>query len=236
MEPLAIAVDTARRLTSNAVEAAVAAARQADDPSFTNWRAAGLWGGYAGLAVLAASLDAVEPGCGWDSIGFDHLRRAVRGMEAEQSPAIGMTGLAGLATSASLLSRHGRRYDTLLTSLESALVERVEHVSQGVLRSRPHGVPVGLFDVITGLAGAGRYLLGRAQSAPCRRALETLLCGLVYLSEEGADGVPHWHTPFLHSTDNLRKFYPDGHVNTSRKSWMRSPMAGARSMPTARID
>lgn len=225
MEALAIAVDIARRLSPQAVEAAVAAARQTDDTSFTNWRAAGLWGGYAGLAVLAASFDAVEPGCGWDSIGFDHLRRAVRGMEREQSPAIGMAGLAGLATSASLLSRHGSRYDTLLTSLESALVERVEHMSRGVLRSRPHGVPVGLFDVITGLAGAGRYLLGRAQSAPCRRALETLLCALVYLSEEGADAVPHWHTTFLHSTDNLRKFYPDGHVNLGLAHGIPGPLA-----------
>ena len=105
---LTIAVDTARRLSRHAVEAAVAEARQTDDPSFTNWRAAGLRGGYAGLAVLAASLDAVEPGCGWDSIGFDHLRRAVRGMEAEQSPAAGMAGLAGLATSALLLSVRAR--------------------------------------------------------------------------------------------------------------------------------
>jgi class I lanthipeptide synthase len=225
VEALTIALDTARKLTSHAVEAAVAEARQADDSGFSGWRAAGLWGGYAGLAALAASLDTVEPGCGWDSIGFDHLRRAVRGMEAEQSPAIGMAGLTGLATAASLLSRHGRRYDTLLTTLESAIVERVEHMSQGVLRSRPHGAPVGLFDVITGLAGAGRYLLSRAQSAPCRRALETLLCALVYLSEEDADAVPHWHTTFHHSTDNLRRVYPDGHVNLGMAHGIPGPLA-----------
>jgi len=225
VQALTIAADTARRLTSNAVEAAVAAARQTDDPSFANWRAAGLWGGYAGLAVLAASFDAVEPGCGWDSIGLDHLRRAARGMEAEQSPAVGMSGLAGLATAAPLLSRHGSRYDTLLTTLESAIVERVEHMSQGVLRSQPHGVPVGLFDVITGLAGAGRHLLGRVQSAPCRRALETLLRALIYLSEEDADAVPHWHTTFPHSTDNLRRFYPDGHVNLGMAHGIPGPLA-----------
>lgn len=225
MEALAIAVDTARRLTSDAVEAAVAAAQHIDDPSFTNWRAAGLWGGYAGLAMLAASLDAVEPGCGWDSIGLDHLRRAVRGMEAEQAPAVGMAGLAGLAASASMLSRHGTRYDTLLRTLESAIVERVEHISQSVLRSRPHGVPVGLFDVIAGLAGAGRYLLGRAQSAPCRGALETLLGALVYLSEEDADAVPHCHTTFHHSTENLRRLYPDGHVNLGMAHGIPGPLA-----------
>ena len=175
--------------------------------------------------MLAASLDAVEPGCGWDSIGLDHLRRAVRGMEAEQAPAVGMAGLAGLATSASMLSRHGTRYDTLLTTLESAIVERVEHMSQSVLRSRPHGVPVGLFDVITGLAGAGRYLLGRAQSAPCRGALETLLGALVYLSEEDADAVPHWHTTFHHSTENLRRLL---------SRWSRQSRYGTRDSGTAR--
>ncbi len=224
VKALTIAVDTARRLSSHAVEAAVAAAQHSDDARFT-WRAAGLWGGYAGLAVLAASLDAVEPGGGWDSTGFDHLRRAVRGMEAEQSPAVGMAGLTGLATAASLLSRHGARYDTLSTTLESAIVERVEHMSQGVLRSRPHGVPVGLFDVITGLAGAGRYLLARAQSAPCRRALETLLRALVYLSEEDADAVPHWHTTCGHSTDNLRRLYPEGHVNLGMAHGIPGPLA-----------
>ncbi len=223
MTALTIAIDTARRLSSHAVEAAVAEARHSDDSGFT-WRAAGLWGGYAGLAVLAASLDAVEPGCSWDSVGFDHLRRSVRGIEAEQLPSVGLSGLTGLATAASLLSRDGTRYDMLMTTLESAIVERVERMSQGVLRSRPHGVQVGLFDVITGLTGAGRYLLSRGQSAPCRQALTTLLCALVYLSED-VDAVPHWHTTFCHSTDNLRKLYPDGHVNLGIAHGIPGPLA-----------
>jgi len=225
MEALTLAVDTARRLSSHAIDAAVAAAQLTEEPRFTNWRAAGLWGGFAGLAVLAASLDAVEPGCGWDSVGFDYLRRAVRGMEAEQSPSVGLTGLTGLATAASLLSSDGNRYGTLLTTLETAIVERVEHASEGVLRSRPHGVPVALFDVITGLAGAGRYLLSRAQSAPCRRALETLLRALVYLSEDGAGAVPHWHTTFRQSTDTLRRLYPYGNINFGLAHGIPGPLA-----------
>jgi hypothetical protein len=225
VEALTLAVDTARRLSSHAVEAAVAAAQQTDDPSFTNWRPAGLWGGYAGLAVLAASLDAVDPEYGWDGIGFDHLRHAVRGIEAERAVRVGLAGLAGLATAASLLSRDGARYDTLLTTLESAIVERVEHTSEGVLRSRPHGVPVALFDVITGLTGAGRYLLDRAQSEPCRRALQTLLRTFVYLSENGADAVPHWHTTFRHATDNLRRVHPDGNVNLGMAHGLPGPLA-----------
>lgn len=211
-------------MSPDAVEAAVATAREADDPAFT-WRPAGLWGGYAGLAVLAASLDAVERGCGWDETGLDYLRRAVRGMEAEPSPAVGMAGLAGLATAAWRLSHDGARYDTLLAKLDDAIVERVDLMAQGVVRSRPHGVPVALFDVIAGLAGAGRYLLDRTRSAPCRRALETLLGALVYLSEEGADGVPHGHTSFAHATDNLRRFHPDGHVNLGLAHGVPGPLA-----------
>jgi len=221
---LTIAFDIARRLSSQQVEAAVAAAQHADDARFT-WRAAALWGGYAGLAVLAASLDAVEPGGGWDTTGFDYLRRAVRGMEAEQSPAVGMTGLAGLATAASLLSRRSKSYNTLLTTLESGIVDRVEHISQGVLRSRPYGVHVALFDVITGLAGAGRYLLSRPESSPCRRALKILLRALIHLSEANANGVPRWHTPFHRSTDNLRRHYPDGHVNLGMAHGIPGPLA-----------
>lgn len=225
MEALTLAVDTARRLSPHAVDAAVAASQRTGDPRFTDWRAGGLWGGYAGLAVLAASLDTVEPECGWDRVGFDHLRCAVRGMEAEQSPSVGLSGLTGLATAASLLSSGGSRYSTLLTTLETAIVERVEHMSEGVLQSRPHGVPVAVFDVITGLTGAGRYLLSRAQSAPCRRALETLLRALVYLSEHGVKSVPHWHTTFSQSTENLRRFHPHGHINFGMAHGIPGPLA-----------
>ena len=174
--------------------------------------------------MLAAFLDPVEPGCGWDSVGLDHLRRAVRGMEAEQSPAVGMAGLTGLATAASSLSRHGGRYHTLLTTLESVIVERVEHMSQGVLRSRPRraGRAVRRHHRI---GRSSRYLLGRVQSAPCRRALQTLPGSLIYLSEEDADAVPHWHTNFLQSTDNLRGLYPDGHVNLGMAHGNPGPLA-----------
>jgi hypothetical protein len=170
-------------------------------------------------------MDGADPESGWDRVGFDHLRRAVRGMEAERTAQVGLSGLTGLATAASLLSRGGARYETLLTTVESAIVERVERASESVLRSRPHGVPVALFDVITGLTGAGRYLLDRTGSEPCRRALEKLLRAFVYLSEEGADAVPHWHTSFRHTTDNLRRVHPDGNVNLGMAHGLPGPLA-----------
>ena len=206
-EPLAVAVDTARRLTTDALEAA------------------GLWGGHTGLAVLAAALDSAEPGSGWDGVGHDQLSCAVRGFEGERAAQVGLSGLTGLAAATALLSRDGARYGTLSTRLQAALVERVERTSRHVLRTRPHGVPVALFDVITGLTGAGRYLLDRTGSEPCRRALEQLLRTFVYLSEEGADGVPHWHTSSQHTTENLRRVHPDGNLNLGLAHGLPGPLA-----------
>lgn len=222
---LTVALEIARRLTAEAVEATVEAARRANNPGFTSWRPAGLWGGHAGLAVLAAALDAVDPGSGWDGVGFDHLARAARATEAERGPQAGLGGLAGLATAAALLSRDSTRYDTLSTRLDSAIVQRVEHASESVLRSRPHGVPVAVFDVITGLSGAGRYLLERRHSEPCRSALEQVLRAFVYLSELGADAVPHWHTSSRHTTENLRTAHPDGNVNLGMAHGLPGPLA-----------
>ena len=48
---------------------------------------------------------------------------------------------------------------------------------------------------------------------------------MVYLSEEDADAVPHWHTTFLQSTDNLRCVYPDGHVNLGLAHGIPGPLA-----------
>jgi hypothetical protein len=222
---LTLAVDTARRLTASAVESAGVAAQRGDDPGLPDRRPAGLWGGHAGLGLLAAAMDAVDPGSGWDGVGLGHLRCAVRGIEAERAAQVGLAGLAGLATTASMLSRDGVRYGTLVTRLDTAIVERVERASESVLRSRPHGVPVALFDVITGLTGAGRYLLDRTQSQQCRGALQQLLRAFVYLSEEGADAVPHWHTSFRHTTDNLRGVHPGGNLNLGMAHGIPGPLA-----------
>ena len=84
----------------------------------------------------------------------------------------------------------------------------------------------GVFDVITGLAGAGRYLLGRTQSAPCRRALrDSYWVRWSICPRHDADAVPHWHTTFHHSTENLRNCYPDGHVNLGMAHGIPGPLA-----------
>lgn len=226
---LAVADHVGRRLRDpGAVEDAVEAARRpADEPRLVHWRPEGLWQGYAGLALLPAALDAARPDRGWDRTGLEQLRVAARGVENRRNLGPGLAdGLSGLATAARALSREGTRYRSLLCTVEAALVEVAEaHVAKMRLSS-PHGVAVSTFDVIAGLTSVGRYLLARRDAPACRRALESVLGCLVYLSEEDAGGVPHWHTGIEHMTDSsLRTSYPHGHVNLGLAHGIAGPLA-----------
>lgn len=223
-----MAHDVGNRLRDlSVVRQAVASAQHGADPRLLRWRAEGLWQGYAGLAVMSGMLDAARPGCGWDEAGLEQLRLAVAGAERQPRPATGLgAGLAGLATAASVLSRDGARYRRLLRTLDAALIDAVRARTAALLVSRPHGVGVATFDVIAGLAGAGRYLLTRGHEPAARPALDSVLRTLVYLSEEDDAGVPHWYTPAEHMTENfLRTAYPHGHLNLGLAHGIAGPLA-----------
>jgi lantibiotic biosynthesis protein len=85
---------------------------------------------------------------------------------------------------------------------------------------------VGAFDVISGLTGVGRYLLLRQEVPECRRALESLLRCLVYLSEEDAEGVPHWYTAPEFLADGFREAgHATGNVNLGLAHGLAGPLA-----------
>jgi len=223
---LAIAVAVGRGLSKSAeVDDAVASATSHAEPRLVRWSPEGLWQGYAGLALLSFVLDAVDPDDGWDSVGLEQVRRAVAGMEARRHAPAGQVGLSGLAGAAHLLSRDGVRYRTLLSKLDSALVSMVSTQVARILRARPHGIDVAIFDVIAGLAGTGRYLLARRHDPACKPALQKVLRALIYLSEDDASGIPHWHTDVGNSSENLRKVYPQGHVNMGLAHGIPGPLA-----------
>jgi hypothetical protein len=195
------------------VEIAVKSAQQQTGyPRSIHWRPYAVSQGYAGLAVLWAAADASLPDEGWDAVGREHLRLAVRA--AEQQPRLSSSlysGLGGLAFAAWYLSRGKTRYRRLLASIDAALLRLV--ASATTCGTVPHGVNVGTFDVISGLAGSGRYLLLRVDEPAHRIALEEVLRVLVALTGE-EHGLPHWHTPPQFLTDNTSQaLYPHGNLN-----------------------
>ena len=87
-------------------------------------------------------LDSCFLGENWDVTGREHLALAVRGAEAASEVPLGLlSGLSGLAFSASQLSREGTRYRRLLSTLDDVIVGKTLALAAS-LRERRNGLGV----------------------------------------------------------------------------------------------
>jgi hypothetical protein len=224
---LDIAREIGRRLADvDRVEAAVRRARAlTDEPRLVHWRPEGLWQGYAGLALLSATLDRIEPDAGWDVVGRDQIRCATTGLEARTDRGAGFgSAIRGVAAAAHALSRDGTRYRKLTGTLDAALADLGAARARTLINSAPHGVAVATYDVIGGLAGIGRQLLDAGTTTT--DAIATVLHSLIGLSAAGPDGVARWHTPTDAMTGGfLAGSYPAGLVNLGLAHGIPGPLA-----------
>ncbi|WP_437716832.1 lanthionine synthetase C family protein [Sorangium sp. So ce448] len=211
----AIALEVARRLKDRNIleRAATIAVQQSFYPALAEWRPHSLSQGGAGLAVLFEYMESCYPGQGWDVEARWHLEAAARSVE--ETPGLGMSlygQLGGVAFAAWYLSRGGRRYRRLSTTLDEVLCSRIEAAADA-LDAMSGGCPVQLFDLISGVTGAGVYLLCRSEQEGPRRTLEHILRCLVSLTAED-EGLPRWRTPrhLLLGEDQARDF-PNGNLN-----------------------
>lgn len=222
----ALAQEVTKRASAleRAQRATELAPSQTKFPKSIHWRPFAVAQGFAGLAILCGGVDEVLPRNGWDERAHEYLRLAARGAEAQPNLPPGLySGLAGLAFVAWYLSRERTRYRRLLATLDAALLAQLRRtLSHDIVR---HGVDVTTFDLISGLAGIGRYLLLRADEPAHRAALEAVLRALVALLEED-NGLPHWHTPARFLTDSAtRERYPRGHLNCGLAHGIPGPLA-----------
>ncbi len=211
------AADVARavadRLADQAVlDTAVTAARtQTTFPASVGWRGHTIANGYAGTALLFAAVDARRPDEGWDRVGHRHLTAAVTAMRASRvtSPSL-FGGLAGVGFAAMTLAAGRDRYQRLLASVDGALLPKVVRAARRV--DAASGCGVSEFDVISGLAGIGAYLLGRRHDAAVGRVLPVLVGALTRLLADA--GEPRrWHTPADLVGEAMRGAYPYGAHN-----------------------
>jgi hypothetical protein len=129
----------------------------------------------SGAALLYGQLDKVQPGEGWDVAAHRSI-----------SLATGSGSIADVGYAALSLSRGGSRYQRLLCTIDSAIADNSEKTAAKLVAS-PYGWPPHTYDVISGLAGAGAYLLSRQHD------LSLILTGLVELCGDSR-GVPNWVT------------------------------------------
>jgi hypothetical protein len=204
----------ASRLSSKEILAqAIDATRvQTAFPRSVQWIPYSVAQGYAGLALFWAQMDACFPGEGWDLRGRDHLALAARDLERSEQPPLGIfAGVAGVAFAAWGLSRGGTRYQRLLTVLDNSIIQRTVHLANRLKDA--DGCSVSDFDVISGLAGIGAYLLCRSDDRACVDCLYVVLQTLVGLLN-GREDLPKWHTPGrLIGDEQTRDLYPGGWLN-----------------------
>ena len=237
-DALDIAREVGRRLADQGVvdEAVRKARALLGEPRLVHWRPEGLWQGYAGLSLLSATLDQIEPDAGWDVVGRDQIRSATAGLEARTDRGRGFAAaLRGVAAAGRALSRNASRYRKLVGALDSALADIGSAGARAVIHAGDHGVLVSTYDVIGGLTGIGRQLLDGHDTS--RNALREVLAAMVGLAAVDADGVPHWHTPvWAMSGGFLPAAYPDGHLNLGLAHGVPGPLALMSLAVTAGIE
>ena len=209
---LEVARDVAERLRDP--ERVVEIARLGSEQSGLDFRKQKRWTpfnvvyGHAALALLFGQLDCCFPGQEWDRLAHTYLAPAARSLETDPavSPAL-FGGLAGLCFVTHYLSRNGTRYQRLLGTLDELLFRQTIEVAR-LPDPFPGGVGFSDYDLISGPAGTGAYLLLRLDVPEAITALDAILDRLLFLSEWRDDGhlrffiPPEWQPTERHLEQN----------------------------------
>ncbi|MFG2140741.1 lanthionine synthetase C family protein [Streptomyces sp. NPDC048650] len=157
---------------------------QSSPPDTTaHWWHPSLSDGYAGLSLLFSELRFFEPD--YRSVVHEHITRAVK--YRIHDPGV-INGLAAVAFASSRSAQHGD-HAILTRQLDSMLEARVRSwTADGAERHTWYH-----YDVISGLAGIGRYLLSRpATDALVLRNIADMLAALAEPRVIGKKEVPGW--------------------------------------------
>ncbi|SFH69588.1 Lanthionine synthetase C-like protein [Actinopolymorpha cephalotaxi] len=206
------------------LERAVAAmVEQSSFPPSVGWRPTSVAAGLPGMAVVFAAFDVHEPEAGWDRLGHRALSQAVAAMPERAEPGASLfAGWAGVGFAATSLARGRGRYTRLLHTVDTKLQARTRNAIRRL--DAAHGCGVSEFDVISGLAGVGAYLLRRRESAESADLLgEVLRCLSELLADEGEPR--RWHTPADLVGHAMTGAYPDGNHNCGLAHGVTGPLA-----------
>lgn len=193
-------------------EAVTASATASRFPQLMEWVPYNIAQGDAGLALMFSYFDRCFPQAGWDIVGHELLTSAALSAEGVQLPPSLFGGLSGLGFATMMLSRNGTRYQRLAAAIEAELILETHELAQSI-RGR-HGLSVREFDVISGLAGVGAYLLAHRASPAMGAAIKHAIEALVDVSSERDEDIPRWMTPhdaIFEPTTAAR--YPAGNLN-----------------------
>jgi hypothetical protein len=166
------------------------------------WSPQSLARGYPGLALLYAELGHSENE--YRHVAHRYLELAAR--RAETNPLAGqLDGLCAVAVALRVAAHHESDYATLLGRLDRHVITSAQRLIALQAVAREAGEPTRpvIVDTLNGLAGIGRYLLGRPNAQAVVEALSCLSSLREPINWHGVE-VPGWWyhlTPFLEEND-----------------------------------
>ncbi len=222
----ALIQDLVRRLHDQQIfeRALATSAQRIESGKYVLWVAHSVASGYSGMAILDAYLDECFPDQGSDLAGSHYLQCALNSFVGSPVSEGLFAGTSGLAFAATLLSRNGTRYGRLIESLDQGglplMAGKIEQMS-----ATPHGPAPWLYDTISGLTGAGAYLLLRTHEMECRAMLHQIGTAFIALSGD-EDGIPHWYVPqAMIMQKHFQPLYPDGLLDSGLAHGIAGPLA-----------
>jgi lantibiotic biosynthesis protein len=180
------------------------------------WSPADLTDGHPGVALLFAELAAEDSR--WAPAAHEHLSAALAAPLGTRTRLY--RGMIALAYAGHVASRAHGGYTGMLARLDREIGARVAAAARAACARVRAGEPVGtpeVYDVLTGLTGAGRYLLAREE--PALYDVLSFLVTTALASECTVDGArgPAW---WVHSPG-----WREGHVDLGMAHGVSGPLA-----------
>lgn len=178
-------------------------------------------GGYTSLITLYSTLSRVYASSEWDSLLHYYISNVVKILENQGLTSLALIGgLAGACSAISLAGQEKNRYEKLQNSLSGLLINSTKDyylkpLQENISCNRPSHC--NFYDVISGVAGIGNYLLGHVEKKGFLELLKDILATLVsFCSSLVIHGqtVPGW---YRHADDEFlpqdRSKFPKGNFN-----------------------
>lgn len=198
--------------------------RQTTLPYNPSWVPYSLSFGDAGVALAMGYGHRVHPEQCWDAIGHYYVREVATSLHTGMRPKL-IGGLSGLGFAMNYLSLGGRRYQAALKQIEILLRDALKNTLHELPVDKG-GVRVSAYDLVSGVAGVGRYLLNARYENRLQSQLNEILDWLIARSKP-ADmrGFYTPHDKILQSEWEMYPYLRDGYVNCGLAHGLPGPLA-----------
>lgn len=201
------------------------------DKKISPWSDTSLSSGYPSVCAFLGEFSEHYPDDKWDKVAYNYVLKINSCLKecGMLSDSI-FEGFSGIGLAVTTLSKNGIRYQKFIAQINKLIIDCIkELVPIYERRLYSNDVHQSDYDVISGVAGTGRYLLLYKENPEALNALKVILSYLVKLTKDkNLDGylVPGWHiTAKNQFLDSEKIIFPDGNFNMGLSHGIPGPLS-----------